>query len=114
MKTRKIISFITAFVLALTLTACGSGSGSSDAPEADNTVSRSEDGLWNKTFEGVTLKRILWYEPSKSEEELKKKFEKKSHTLMLITVGFTTLTVEKPQGFDKGLMEMLRGGRNWK
>ena len=33
---------------------------------------------------------------------------------MLITVGFTTLTVEKPQRFDKGLMEMLRGGRNWK
>ena len=78
MKTRKIISFITAFVLALTLTACGSGNGSSDAPEADNTVSRSEDGLWNKTFEGVTLKRILWYEPSKSEEELKKKFEKRT------------------------------------
>ena len=39
---------------------------------------------------------------------------RKNLTLMLITVGFTTPTVEKPQGFDKGLMEMLRGGRNWK
>ncbi len=74
MKLRRMLALSLALVLALSLTACGGGSSSGETDGKDNTVSHSEDSLWNKTFEGVTLKRILWYEPSEAEKKLAKEF----------------------------------------
>ena len=79
MKIRKILALILAVAFVLSLTACsGSSTTSEPAGNEDSTVSRSEDGLWNKTFEGTTLKRILWYEPSESENKLMEEFEKRA------------------------------------
>lgn len=80
MKLRKIISLFLTVAFVLTLTACGGSATTGDSGDAGSTdtVSRSEDGLWNKKFEGTTLKRILWYEPSESENELVKKFEQRA------------------------------------
>lgn len=78
MKLRKMFAVILASAVTLTLAACGGGSDSSDNTDTVSTVSRSEGGLWNKTFEGVTLKRILWYEPSDSEMKLVKEFEERT------------------------------------
>ncbi|MBR4761399.1 MAG: hypothetical protein IK086_02025 [Clostridia bacterium] len=59
---KRIFCIVLACMLVFCLAACGeSGSG-----DATNTVNRSADGLWNKKFEGVTLKRILWYTPIES------------------------------------------------
>lgn len=78
MKLRKMFAVILASAVTLTLAACGGGSDSSDNTDTASTVSRSEGGLWNKTFEGVTLKRILWYEPGDSEMKLVKEFEERT------------------------------------
>ena len=78
MKLRKMFAVILASTVTLTLAACGGGSDSSDNTDTVSTVSRSEGGLWNKTFEGVTLKRILWYEPGDSEMKLVKEFEERT------------------------------------
>lgn len=75
MKFKKIISLLTALVLLFALSACGESTGdSSNSSQAGNTPSHSADSLWNKKFDGVTLKRILWYEPSDSEKALVKEF----------------------------------------
>ncbi|MBQ7725953.1 MAG: extracellular solute-binding protein [Clostridia bacterium] len=74
MKTKKILCLLLALVFALSMTACSSGGNS----EGGKTAKRSADGLWNKTFEGVTLKRILWYTPSESEAALVKQFEERT------------------------------------
>ena len=78
MKLKKILSLLMVSVLIFTLTACSSSSESTESGAKSNAPTRSEDGLWNKKFEGVTLKRILWYEPSESEMKLVKEFEKKT------------------------------------
>ncbi len=74
---KKVLAIVMVFVLALSLTACGGG-GSEKNDDAAPTVSRSEDGLWNKKFEGITLKRLLWYTPSESEMKLVRSFEEKT------------------------------------
>ena len=76
MKAQKIIALILVVVMALGLTACGSGNGGAEKEETATT--RSADGLWLKKFNGVTLKRILWYEPSESEKKLVKEFEERT------------------------------------
>lgn len=80
MKLKKIISLLLTAAFVLSLAACGGTSDTVDSSDAGSTdtVSRSENGLWNKKFEGTTLKRILWYEPSESENELLKKFEQRA------------------------------------
>lgn len=77
MKLRQIISVVIAGVLALSLCGCG-GDSSGSGGNTGNENSYSADSLWNKTFEGVTLKRILWYEPSDSEKALSKEFEERT------------------------------------
>lgn len=72
MKTKRILAALCALAMAFCITACGNG-GAPDT-STPNTDSGSADSLWNKTFEGVTLKRILWYEPSDSEKQLVKEF----------------------------------------
>lgn len=73
---KRIICLVMAAVIALCFTACG-GSNSADTT-SNSGPTRSADGLWNKKFEGVTLKRILWYYPSDSEKKLVKEFEEKT------------------------------------
>lgn len=75
MKFKKLISLVTVLALVLSLAACGASNTESgdNAPESDSD-SGSADSLWNKRFDGVTLKRILWYEPSDSEKALVKEF----------------------------------------
>ena len=72
MKITKVISVLMALAIMLSLCACG-GSGAADEKN-EGTVTHSENSLWNKKFEGITLKRILWYEPSDSEKALVKEF----------------------------------------
>lgn len=81
MKAQKIIALILVVVMALGLTACGSGNGGAEKEETAKT--RSADGLWLKKFNGVTLKRILWYEPSESETKLVKEFEERTGTTIV-------------------------------
>ena len=83
MKAKKIIALFMALVLALGLVACGSGSGDSKTEKEDTAKTRSADGLWLKKFDGVTLKRILWYEPSESETKLVKEFEERTGTTIV-------------------------------
>ena len=71
---KRVLCILLAVMLVCCLTACGG----SDSGDTANTVSRSADGLWNKKFEGVTLKRILWYTPSESEKKLVGEFEEKT------------------------------------
>ena len=71
MKTKRILAALCALAMAFCITACGDVGGTPDA-STPNADSGSADSLWNKTFEGVTLKRILWYEPSDSEKQLVK------------------------------------------
>ena len=82
MKLKRTMALVMAGVLALGLAACSPGGGgeSSDASGAGtgSDVSHSEDSLWNRTFEGVTLKRLLWYEPSESEMALVEEFEERT------------------------------------
>ncbi|MBR3300044.1 MAG: extracellular solute-binding protein [Clostridia bacterium] len=73
MNAKRIISLILTLSLVFCLAACGSGDGKKDT--GDTTPAHSADGLWLKKFDGVTLKRILWYEPSESEKKLVKEFE---------------------------------------
>lgn len=77
MKIKRILAALTALVVAVSLTACGgtedTGSGNTGGNDAN-----AADSLWNKTFEGVTLKRILWYEPSESEQALVDEFEERT------------------------------------
>lgn len=68
---KKLISMLLVLTVALSLAACG---GSSEKDNSSDNVSYSADSLWNKTFDGVKLKRILWYEPSDSEKALVKEF----------------------------------------
>ena len=70
-----MLCILFALLFVVSLTACSSGDGSG---EGGKTAERSADGLWNKTFEGVTLKRILWYTPSESEARLVKEFEERT------------------------------------
>ena len=80
MKIRKMLCILFALLFTLSLTACGgkSSGGDTDDAVAKKISSRSADGLWNKKFEGVTLKRILWYTPSDSEKALVGEFESKT------------------------------------
>lgn len=86
MKLKKTLALIMAGLLAFGLTACSGGGGESSSGGDDSAsgtssgggTSHSEDSLWNRTFEGVTLKRLLWYEPSESEAALKEEFEKRT------------------------------------
>lgn len=74
MKIKRILSAFTALAVAFSLAACGGSDGNvSGNPGGSNA--NSADSLWNKKFDGVTLKRILWYEPSASEKKLVKEFE---------------------------------------
>lgn len=76
MKMKKFLALILALILVATLGACGSGDDSSENGGSGNKTGAVEkDGLWTQKFEGVTLKRLLWYTPSKSEAALVKEFE---------------------------------------
>ena len=82
MKMKRWMAMACAGLLALSLTACSGGTtesgGESQASGSTGTgtdVSHSADSLWNKTFEGVTLKRLLWYEPGEAEQALVDEFE---------------------------------------
>ena len=71
MKMKKVFAMLLSCVMVLSLSACGNDNGDKGTDkDTESTVSRSEDGLWNQKFEGTTLKRILWYEPSESENKL--------------------------------------------
>ncbi|HIZ19420.1 MAG TPA: extracellular solute-binding protein [Firmicutes bacterium] len=85
MKLKKTLALIMAGLLVAGLTACSGGGGESSSGEGGNSgtsdgggASHSADSLWNRTFEGVTLKRLLWYEPSESENALKEEFEERT------------------------------------
>lgn len=82
MKKQKIFAILMALVLSIMCTACGSGGGSSETG-GGKTTAHSADGLWLKKFDGVTLKRILWYEPSESEKKLVKEFEERTGTTVV-------------------------------
>lgn len=82
MKIKKTLCLLLTLVFAVSLTACSSGKTSSDA----KTSQRSMSGLWSQTFEGVTLKRLLWYTPSESEMALVKEFESKTGATVVDTV----------------------------
>ena len=69
MKLKRFLAVALAGALAFCATACGGGSS-----EVQSGNKGSGDSLWNKKFDGVTLKRILWYEPSESEKKLVKEF----------------------------------------
>ena len=82
MKMKRWMAMACAGLLALSLTACSGGttesggeSQSSGGTGTGTDVSHSADSLWNKTFEGVTLKRLLWYEPGEAEQALVDEFE---------------------------------------
>ena len=82
MKMKRWMAMACAGLLALSLTACSGGttesggeSQSSGGTSTGTDVSHSADSLWNKTFEGVTLKRLLWYEPGEAEQALVDEFE---------------------------------------
>ena len=82
MKMKRWMAMACAGILALSLTACSGGttesgteSGGSTGTGTGTDVSHSADSLWNKTFEGVTLKRLLWYEPGEAEQALVDEFE---------------------------------------
>lgn len=76
MNLKKLISLVAVLALTLSLVACGgTGNTGSDVEAGNNNAAvNSPDSLWNKKFEGVTLKRILWYQPSESENKLMKEF----------------------------------------
>lgn len=85
MKMKRWMAMACAGILALSLTACSGGttesgteSQASGSTGTGTDVSHSADSLWNKTFEGVTLKRLLWYEPSEAEQALKEEFEQRT------------------------------------
>lgn len=85
MKMKRWMAMACAGLLALSLTACSGGttesggeSQSSGGTSTGTDVSHSADSLWNKTFEGVTLKRLMWYEPSEAEQALKEEFEQRT------------------------------------
>lgn len=82
MKMKRWMAMACAGILALSLTACSGGttesgteSQASGSTGTGTDVSHSADSLWNKTFEGVTLKRLLWYEPGEAEQALVDEFE---------------------------------------
>lgn len=80
MKMKRWMAMACAGILALSLTACSggtteSGTESQASGSTGTDVSHSADSLWNKTFEGVTLKRLLWYEPGEAEQALVDEFE---------------------------------------
>lgn len=77
MKIKRILAALTALVVTVSLTACG-GSGDTESGNTGGNNASTADSLWNKTFEGVTLKRILWYEPSASEQALVDEFEERT------------------------------------
>ncbi len=82
MKRKKLVSLLMALIMVLSVAACGGEDNTGDSKEPGESKepgnSYSEDSLWNRTFEGVTLKRLLWYEPSESEQALVKEFEEKT------------------------------------
>lgn len=89
MKFKNLMAAAVAALLALGLTACAPGEegGSAASGEAPgNDVSHSADSLWNKTFDGVTLKRLLWYEPGEEEKALVRQFEERTGCTIKDTV----------------------------
>ncbi|GEM_PF-2537285 len=85
MKTKKWLTLALAGIMTLSFAACtpaesGEGGDESKAPgaSAGTDVSHPADSLWNKTFEGVTLKRLMWYEPGDAEKALVDAFEERT------------------------------------
>lgn len=75
MKMKRLLALVLTLIIALSMTACGgSEGGKGSSNDSGKTESNSKDSLWNKSFDGVTLKRILWYEPSEAEKKLAKEF----------------------------------------
>lgn len=84
MKMKKWLTLALAGAMTLSFAACTPAeSGDDDGSKAPGTstgtdVSHPADSLWNKTFEGVTLKRLLWYEPGDAEKALVDAFEERT------------------------------------
>ena len=84
MKMKKWLTLALAGAMTLRFAACTPAeSGDDDGSKAPGTstgtdVSHPADSLWNKTFEGVTLKRLLWYEPGDAEKALVDAFEERT------------------------------------
>lgn len=79
MNLKKLISLLMVLALTFSLAACGgSGDTESGTTEVGGNTEAAADSLWNKKFDGVTLKRILWYEPSDSETALVKEFTERT------------------------------------
>lgn len=79
MKMKKWLTLALAGAMTLSFAACTPAeSGDDNGSKAPGTstgtdVSHPADSLWNKTFEGVTLKRLLWYEPGDAEKSSRRR-----------------------------------------
>lgn len=111
-KTLAIFLLICLFVLSMT--ACGdSGSPSSTdskgGASGNNSVSENsdnsnnKDSLWNKRFDGVKLKRIVWYTVSDDEKKMIQEFEEKTGaTIEDVVVDFANINTKLAQSMSSG------------